>query len=60
MYLSNCFTLNIQKEKTKEKEERREERKKRKKKDFKKKLAVTQLKIRQNIGITELQPFYSF
>ena len=42
--------------------ERREEKKKekRKEKDFKKKFAVTQSKIRQNIGITELQPFYSF
>ena len=41
-------------------EERREEKEKRKRKDFKKKFAVTQFKIRQNIGITELQPFYSF
>lgn len=48
--------------KKEETEERREEKKKekRKGKDFKKKLAVTQLKIRQNVGTTGIQPFYSF
>ena len=45
----------------KKKKEKKEEKKKEEKmKDFKKKFAVTQLKIRQNIGTTELQPFYSF
>ena len=39
---------------------KKEKKAKRKRKDFKKKFAVTQFKIRQNIGITELQPFYSF
>ena len=44
----------------KERTEERREEKKRREKDFKKKLAVTQCKIRQNIDINELQPFYSF
>ena len=48
-----------QRKKEQKKEEKRR-RKKRKGKDFKKKLAVTQCKIRQNIDITELQLFYSF
>ena len=46
----------------KKEEEKKEEKKKEREraKDFKKKFAVTQFKIRQNIGVTELQPFYSF
>ena len=48
------------KEQKKEEERKREKKAKRKRKDFKKKFAVTQFKIRQNIGTTELQLFYSF
>ena len=47
----------LKKEGTEEKEEKKRERKR---KDFKKKLAVTQPKICQNVDITELQLFHSF
>ena len=49
-------------DKQRKKEQKKEEKKKEKRRqnDFKKKLAVTQCKIRQNIDITELQLFYSF
>ena len=54
------FHVKQLKKKKEKKEEKRRKRKKRKRKDFKKKFAVTQLKIRQNIDITELQLFCSF